>query len=78
MRTLGKKPSNYFLNFEKRNFTNKVITKIIENNGQESLSTEEILNSQKTYVINLYSENVLIDDTHIKAQIGVNNLRITK
>ena len=40
---LGEKPSNYFLNFEKRNFTNKVITKIIEDNGQESLSTEEIL-----------------------------------
>ena len=44
---LGEKPSSYFLNFEKRNFTNKVITKIIEDNGQESLSTEEILNSQK-------------------------------
>ena len=77
MRTLGKKPSNYFLNFEKRSFTNKVITKIIENNGQESLSTEEILNSQKSYVKNLYSENILIDDTHIEAQIGVTNLRMT-
>ena len=38
---LGEKPSNYFLNFEKRNFTDKVITKIIEDNGQESLSTEK-------------------------------------
>ena len=47
MRTLGEKPSNYFLNFEKRNFTNQVITNLIEDNGQESLSTEEILNSQK-------------------------------
>ena len=44
---LGEKPSNYFLNFEKRNFTNKVITNLIEDNGQESLSTEEILNSPK-------------------------------
>ena len=44
---LGEKPSSNFLNLEKRNFTNKVITKIIEDNGQESLSTEEILNSQK-------------------------------
>ena len=48
---LGEKPSS--LNFEKRNFTNKVITKIIEDNGQECLSTEEILISQKTYFKNL-------------------------
>ena len=75
---LGEKPSSYFLNFEKRNFTNKVITKIIEDNGQESLSTEEILNSQKTYFKNLYRENILIDDTPIEAQIGVNNLKMTK
>ena len=75
---LGEKPSSYFLNFEKRNFTNKVITKIIEDNGQESLSTEEILNSQKTYFKNLYNENILIDDTPIDVQIGVNNLKMTK
>ena len=75
---LGEKPSSYFLNFEKRNFTNKVITKIIEDNGQESLSTEEILNSQKTYFKSLYNENILIDDTPIEAQIGVNNLKMTK
>ena len=45
----GKKPSSYFSNFEKRNFTNKVITNIIENDGQECLTTEDILNSQKSY-----------------------------
>ena len=63
---------------KKRNFTNKVITKIIEDNGQESLSTEEILNNQKTYLKNLYNENILINDTPIEAQIGVNNLKMTK
>ena len=52
---LGGKPSSYFLNFEKRNFTNKVITKIIKDNGQESLSTEEILNSQK-HILKIVSE----------------------
>ena len=57
---LGEKPSGYFLNLEKRNFTNKVITKILEENGQECLSTDEILNSQKTYFKNLYSENILL------------------
>ena len=67
---LGEKLSSYFLNFEKRNFTYNVITKIIEDNGQESLSTEEILNSQKTYYKNMYSENILIDDTPTEAQMG--------
>ena len=31
---LGENLQVTFLNFEKRNFTNKVITKIIEDNGQ--------------------------------------------
>ena len=73
---LGEKPSGYFLNLEKRNFTNKVITKIIEENGQECLSTDEILNSQKTYFKNLYSENIIIDDTPIESKIGENSSRL--
>ena len=43
---LGEKPTAYFLNLEKRNFTNKVITKIIDDD-KEYTSTEEILNCQK-------------------------------
>ena len=73
---LGEKPSGYFLNLEKRNFTNKVITKIIEENGQECLSTDKILNSQKTYFKNLYSENIIIDDTPIESKIGENSTRL--
>ena len=45
---LGEKPTSYFLNLEKRNFTNKVITKIIDDD-KENTSTEEILNSQTMY-----------------------------
>ena len=73
---LGEKPSGYFLKLEKRNFTNKVITKIIEENGQECLSTDKILNSQKTYLKNLYSENIIIDDTPIESKIGENSSRL--
>ena len=53
---LGEKPSSYFFGLEKRNYTNKVITKIIENDGHECTTTNEILNSQKTYYKTLYSE----------------------
>ena len=31
---LGEKPTSYFLNLEKRNFTNKVITKIIDDDKE--------------------------------------------
>ena len=67
---LGEKPSSYFFNLEKRNFTNKVITKIIENDGQECLTTEEILNSQKSYFKTLYSENNAVDNNSVETLIG--------
>ena len=56
---LGEKPTSYFLNLEKRNFTNKVITKIIDDD-KEYTSTEEILNSQTMYYKTLYSEKINI------------------
>ena len=75
---LGEKPSSYFFNLEKRNFTNKVITKIIESYGHECLSTEEILNSQKTYFRNLYSDNNIIDNKSVETLIGENPLKLTE
>ena len=62
---LGEKPSSYFFSLEKRNFTNKDITKIIEDDGHESLTTDEILNSQKAYYKTLYSENNAVDNNPI-------------
>ena len=56
---LGEKPSSYSFGLEKRNYTNKVITKIIENDGHECTTTNEILNSQNTYYKTLYSEKML-------------------
>ena len=63
---LGEKPSSYFFDLEKKTFTNKVITKIIENDGQECLTTEEILNSQKSYFKTLYSENNAVDNNSVE------------
>ena len=40
------------------------------------MSTDEILNSQKTYFKNLYSENIIIDDTPIESRIGENSSRL--
>ena len=75
---LGEKPSSYFFNLEKRNFTNKVITKIIENDGQECLTTEEILNSQKSYFKTLYSENNAVDNNSVETLIGKNHVKLSE
>ena len=73
---LGEKPSSYFFNLEKRNFTNKVITKIIENDGQECLTTEEILKSQKSYFKTLYSENNAVDNNSVETLTGEISLKM--
>ena len=39
---LGEKPSGYFLNLENRNFMDKVMSKLIDNNGEEYINTADI------------------------------------
>ena len=73
---LGEKPTSYFLNLEKRSFTNKVITKIIDDN-KEYTSTEEILNSQTMYFKTLYSENINIDNNPIETILGENQSKLS-
>lgn len=46
---LGEKTTKYFLNLENRQFTNKVLNKIIEENGNDFTDTQDILNSQKRF-----------------------------
>ena len=77
MRT-WEKNLRYFFNLEKRNFTNKVITKIIEDDRHASLTTDEILDSQKTYFKTLYSENNAVDNNQIKTLIGGNHWKLTE
>ena len=51
---LGEKPSGYLLNLENRNFMDKVITKLIDVNGEEHRNSADILNLQKHYYQDLY------------------------
>ena len=46
---LGEKPSKYFFNLESRNYTNKVMNKIIDENGLEFTETKDILNCQQEF-----------------------------
>lgn len=69
---LGEKATSYFFNLEKRNYTNKVIVKLIEENGKEWTATSDILEGQKRYYKTLYAEKINIDDTPIDEIIGEN------
>ena len=46
------------------------------NDGHESLTTDEILDSQKAYYKTLYSENSAVDNNPIETLIGENHLKL--
>ena len=50
----GEKPTKYFLSLEKRNYINKTLTKIIDNNGITITNQMEILNEIKAYYRHFY------------------------
>ena len=51
---LREKPSKYFFNLENRNYTSKVINKLVSDEGIEYTETQEILNLQKKFYQKLY------------------------
>ena len=67
---LGEKPSAYFLNLENRNFMDKVITKLIDSNGNEYKNSDDILKLQKLYYQDLYKDEINIDNVPISELIG--------
>ena len=61
----GEKCTNYFCNLEKRNFREKLIPKLIRDNGEEILDQFDILNEQKSFYEKLYtSTNPTISQEH--------------
>ena len=74
---MGEKPTNYFLNLESRNFTSKVITKLIDNNDIEYVNTNEIINQQREYYKQLYSETINIDDIPLENTLGENTKKLS-
>ena len=73
---LGEKPSGYFLNLENRNFMDKVITKLVDTNGEEYNNSTDILNLQKKYYNDLYKDEINIDDVPINDLIGENSCKL--
>ena len=73
---LGEKPKNYFFNLENRNYTSKVINKLLED-GYEYTNTKDILNFQKEFYCNLYKENEYVNDEDIEQNMGENTTKVT-
>lgn len=73
---LGEKPSNYFFNLENRNFTSKVINKLVED-GIEYTDTKDILNCQKQFYCNLYKESECLNDVEIENIVGENESKLS-
>lgn len=74
---LGEKPTKYFLNLENRNYTNKTISKLIDEDGKEYTETKDILNLQKDFYKKLYSKNEDLNEENIEMLIGENSEKLS-
>ena len=70
---LGKKPTHYFFNLEKRNYTSKVIQKLIYTEGEEFTNTADILKCQANFYKDLYTQEKLDRNISISSVLGEND-----
>jgi hypothetical protein len=75
---LGEKPSRYFFNLEKRNYLNKSISKLVDEDNNEYKNVKEILKYQKHYYEHLYTETNIFDDFPLENIIGENPKKLTE
>ena len=75
---LGKKPTKYVLNMENRNYQDKVINNLINENGKEIYKAKHILEAKKIYYSKLYTENIQIDENPIIEAIGINENQLNE
>ena len=68
------KPSKYFLNLEKRNYVNKNIPSLIDENEHEIYESAEILLLQRSFYEDLYSSKETISITDSKYSYLLENI----
>ena len=74
---LGEKPTQYFFNLEKRNYTSKVIHKLVNEDGEEFTKTPDILNCQTCFYKDLYKEVNLENDVSVNSILGENENKLS-
>ena len=74
---LGEKPTKYFLNLEKRNYTSKIIHKLINSDGEEFTKTADILKCQTDFYKDLYKQVNFEDNISIYSVLGENENKLS-
>ena len=74
---LGEKPTQFVFNLEKRNYTSKVIHKLVNEDGEEFTKTPDILNCQTSFYKDLYKEVNLENDVSINSILGENENKLS-
>lgn len=62
----GERPSKYFLTLETRNYTSKLITKVVLDTGEEVYKLADIIQHQKNFYQTLYAERTGAASTNIR------------
>lgn len=77
---MGEKTTNYFLNLENRNYVNKNIQEIKNDNGDLLSAQNEILNEVKSYYKNLYSKKDLDNQSELleNNMINLNHIKLNE
>ena len=68
----GENTTHYFFNLGKRNYTSKVIHKLVNDNGEEFTKRADILNCQTSIYTDLFKEVNLENDVSINSILGEN------
>ena len=74
---LSEKPPHYFFNLEKRNFTNKVIHKLMNEEGKEVTETSDVLKCQTNFYKKLYKEVEIDESISIHSVSGNNESKLS-
>ena len=71
------KPTQYFFNLEKRNYTSKVIHKLVNTEGEEFTNTADILKCQTNFYKDLYKQCDHKDSITIQSVLGENESKLS-
>ena len=74
---LGRKPTKYFLNLEKRNYTSKIIHNLINSDGEEFTKTADILKCQTDFYKDLYKQVNFENNISIYSVLGENENKLS-
>ena len=74
---LGEKPTKYFFGLENRQYTNKVMIKIIDSNAVEHTDTKDILNCQKQFYETLNDKIPVSENNSLTDILGGNEGKLS-